>query len=305
MFAERTLRSALSLRGLNRGQGVSRDAVGIEVEVEHPHRSPFDIPGPNPPWIITEDGSLRNGAEFVSTPIEDYVAPLEYLGRYLSDQGYVVNERCSVHVHLNILDMTEREVLNFILLYTAFERLLNRISGNRDTNTYCLSIYQSMEDYRDLVNKMKEDIYSGSCFNNFIHNSPESRTRRSPRRYACLSLVRAREIGTIEVRSHEGTLDMMRVSRWVTYLMCLKKAALEMTPEFLLECLDDTPSEIFSQVFREHLEDFTADYLKDIPATDYNIAAMYDQYRKGFYCAASLYRSPPVPYRRIAQLEEN
>lgn len=299
----RTLRNYLAVSG--RGSASRRvqdsDAVGIELELEMPRR--YDMYDLIPPegWTIHEDGSLRNGVEFITEPTSDYARVLQNMQEYLNrEDHFLISERCSVHVHLNMLDMTAEEILNFILLYTAFERVLNVIAGGRDTNTYCLSVYQARDDYIDLVRHIRQSMVLDNSWGWMTAGRSDRRNRR---RYSALSLVRIGEIGTAEIRTHEGTLDMAKVTRWVDYLCALRKAAREIHTEFLLENLNDPPNEVFNQVFEDKLENLLADYFGDLIQTEENLDILYDSYRKGYYLATGLLQSPELNFRQIMNLE--
>ena len=84
---------------------------GIEVEVEH-------VPNPRIDgttyWTMTTDGSLRNdGVEFVSLPIrmDQIEGALKQLQTNLPND-HEFSPRTSVHVHMNVRDMTITQINN-------------------------------------------------------------------------------------------------------------------------------------------------------------------------------------------------
>ena len=95
---------------------ITDDYIGIEVEAEHVYDN--DAMGIQPWWDNISDGSLREGGrEFVfAQPMfgEDVLDALNALSDTIDDYA-VYSERCSVHVHLNVRDMTFEQIANMTL----------------------------------------------------------------------------------------------------------------------------------------------------------------------------------------------
>lgn len=287
MFADqRTIGSILSLR--RSVQSWPAMAVGIEVEVEG-HEGIGLTRDARRYWTNVGDSSLRDGGmEYILTePVEDYDDALLALSNFFDRSPPTISERCSIHVHLNFLECAEEEIITFILLYTAFERILDLISGNRGTSTYCVSIGESISSYRSLVNSIQSAMMSGGHY--VLGANPD---RGSDARYACLSTVRLPELGSIEIRTHEGTADMDRVGRWVDILQALKAAALGRTTSEVLEALNEEPQEIFDAVFEGELGQYIQDYMAERSGGLDNAELIHDHLRKGYYTAVSLVHRP-------------
>ena len=103
---------------------------GIEVEVEN-------VPNPRvqyfhrPYWGLTADNSLRNnGVEFVSLPLKGYqveAAPKQLANSLPKEHQF--SERTSVHIHMNVRDLTIEQIVNLMLIYTSLENLLFNWTG--------------------------------------------------------------------------------------------------------------------------------------------------------------------------------
>jgi len=185
-------------------------------------------------WSVVADDSLRNnGAEFIfSEPLSgvDLTAGIDEMRNKLaalSDQGqkYLPDPhyRTSTHVHIDVRDCTIAQYMNIILLGIMFEPALFRIAGeHRQRNNFSLSSRFASGYFEALSAaynaKTANDLYD-ALQNQFKYTAinvtpPFNEERAHPKK------------GSIEFRHHEGTLDMDRLSTWISILMCLKKAAI-------------------------------------------------------------------------------
>ena len=179
----------------------SDEIIGIEVEVENQaHRR-----STNAVWTRTEDGSLRNsGVEYISQPIPAKYAPaaLKHLFVGDFDQDYCFSPRTSVHVHLNMQDVSTEKVIDLLMIYSLFERCLYRFVGkNRWKNIYCTPITETV-----------------------MFNQLASRGLRLPwEKYTGLNIIPLGEHGTVEFRHMHGTFDSKKLCVWID-LICRLKA---------------------------------------------------------------------------------
>lgn len=132
--------------------GLYKNPIGIEIELEGVDLDKF--PDGIVWWTTTSDNSLKNhGVEVVSRPLSgkhiDY-ALLEYEKILSSQKKVVLSHRCSTHVHLNVLDLTPRQVDVLIAAYACLERLFfGMCEGHRIGNTFCspLTDFTPFQDY--------------------------------------------------------------------------------------------------------------------------------------------------------------
>jgi hypothetical protein len=197
-----------------RGDLVSTTKIGVEVEVENVRAAP-DIPG----WNLTHDGSLRNGGvEYVfSSPIGGSSActrlsNLEQVLNTVSRKTF--GPRTSVHVHVDVRDLTWKQACKMIMLYAMVEPYLFSICGqDRDENIYSLSLYRG----QDQVTRL----------NNLIQNGPEYLNDSQWAKYSSINLLAMRTFGSLEFRGHKGTCDKGVLVNWINHLLSLKMYVLD------------------------------------------------------------------------------
>jgi len=216
-----------------------KNIVGIELEVEnirkthqyrpHDNNAPFMLNGM---WRCVSDGSLRNsGAEFVSAKLfgKDLTAGLGALSEYLSnvESKHTFSHRTSVHIHLDVRDMTMETLSNMFQLYCMVERPLFRYSGGREHNEYCIPLYQSQaarEAFSSMFNK------DGRLYRHLSDPDERSVIRDEINgtyiKYMGLNILPISTYGSVEFRHHKGTSDIVEISRWINMIYSLKKAAL-------------------------------------------------------------------------------
>lgn len=137
--------------------GVKKTAgprVGIELEYE----DWAGIVDDDKYWQIAHDGSLRNqGVEFVSIPLAMHqVRPaLVYIDGVLKEWNPTANERCGVHVHLNMSDKTFNHLFTFTTLYALLEpALFKQYAPDRIDNHFCVPMFYNMSQ----MTALQDDI---------------------------------------------------------------------------------------------------------------------------------------------------
>jgi hypothetical protein len=202
--------------------GTPDSIVGIEVEIEN-----IKISGAPLPWIVKEDGSLRNnGWEYVTPPTLASNIPilLESLFKYLN-QDIDFSERCSIHIHLNIRDMSPRDVYNLSLIYTTVEKLLFKFVGHeRDQSIFCVPLAECV----NLVEVFGRDNVESF---NFI--------RLNWMKYCAINYGRMHDLGTIEFRHMHGTKSISKVYEWIMLILCMKNYAMRRPTEVLFQEVSD------------------------------------------------------------------
>lgn len=210
--------------------------LGIEVEVEqHAVKE-----RPNAVWQPKPDGSLRNnGIEYVSSPLSARLVPaaLKNLLVDALDQSASFSMRTSIHVHMNVQDMTPQQLVNLIGVYCLFEPLLYRYVGRgRHKNIYCVPINETIL----------------ACELN------RQRLRQSWEKYTGLNYKTVTNLGTLEFRHLAGSFDVRYVVQWVQLICAMRDYVMLRTTETqLLETLvnmdDDFDLILFMQeVFRDY-----------------------------------------------------
>lgn len=184
--------------------------IGVEIELEKCVINYF----PESTWKHVEDGSLKvQGAEFVTVPIQSRFLEVE-LDRLFEGIIADTSSRCSVHVHINIRDLSMDELVKFILLYSIFEKSLFNFSGNRWKNNFCVPMYADNHYVLDMINTILK------------HGSINPRWFK----YAAFNLSpifggESSRIGTAEFRHMAGTMDKNKILDWVNLIVSLKIAS--------------------------------------------------------------------------------
>lgn len=170
-------------------------------------------------WALKTDGSLRGEArELITLPTK-----AKFLQRLLKDayERYAVqeedfSERCSVHVHMNVLDYTMDQLKVLCICYQMFERLLYTFVGrDRKDNIFCVPWYES------------------GMSHSFLDNTKSSMSEWE--KYTALNLLPVQAQGTVEFRHLYGTCDVSVIMQWVRLIARLHLFARKTTIKGLSE----------------------------------------------------------------------
>ena len=195
--------------------------VGIEIEVEN-------LLGFNYPveyyWNIKEDHSLRNnGREFVSIPLRTNQVEfaIDYLNQHLANYQPDFSNRTSVHVHLNVRDMTKSQLLSLVVYYCLFEKHFFNFAGSkREESIFCVPLYKTIQDYT--ISSLFGVITQWHKY-----NALNLGTVIGAYGLPCY--------GTVEFRHLYGTNNKEIIINWINQILCLKQAALKTNFKELLE----------------------------------------------------------------------
>lgn len=186
---------------------------GVELEIENiPEWDNIKIL--NGAMHHTEDGSLRNyGREFITTPMTfsnlDHVLRDFFDRNKFNESNY--SDRCSIHVHTNVQDITLEQLASICMLYQVFERLLFRWIGHeRDRNIFCVPWYDTAHMTFRVVNRLKNGDHwvAGEW-----------------QKYTALNLVPVSSQGTIEWRHMNGHNDVNRIMQWCRFIQHIYRIA--------------------------------------------------------------------------------
>lgn len=198
--------------------------VGIELELENVTKATFDKICESGYWDFHNENSLRGECgELASVPIfgHDIDKALEVITETFKRRKKPhFNQRTSVHIHVDVVDMTKEELIRYFLLYTAFERILFRLCDEtRQNNPYCLPNYMS-----------EGTKYNLGKLIGYIEDESMSGTKMQIQRwkkYCAMNLMNIVTIGTVEFRHLHGTIDAKEIKDWIRILLSLKKYAME------------------------------------------------------------------------------
>lgn len=211
-----------------RSYGIEIEAEGVGPEGEARFA---DLAGKKVGWQCVHDGSLRDGAEFISAGPRAYdnlVTDLESLEAYLAKKKYtpVFSYRTSVHVHMNAMDLTMTQVFALFSLYTIFEAALIDFGGEeRCGNVHCLPVSHA----QGVLDTARNSCYNGDAGEVFARNGWQGYQRQltsRDNRYASFNWASIADKGTVEFRSHRGTLDREEIMGWINVIDAMKTAVM-------------------------------------------------------------------------------
>ena len=196
--------------------------IGLELEVEGDMLEDYHLPH----WCKVGEGSLRGGVELISaTPYDadQIIASLAEIDKLVRDKPHLTSgERCSVHVHLDMRNVSAKTRVIGILNYLLLEKELFRISGDRIESEFALPLADNSFFKKGL----------SRCI-----PYPGRRELPLTNKYQGLNSLPLLSQGSIEIRTHEGCLDTGRILRWVDLLKRLWDRSLvgsKTTREYLL-----------------------------------------------------------------------
>jgi hypothetical protein len=162
-------------------------------------------------WKIVTDSSVSPpagyvGLEIVSPPLgEEGLAQIEIVGNTLIAMGARVNKSCGLHVHIGARSLSIPAMKQLAWLYHDYEESIDSLlppSRRGNGNTYCRSVKmtvdrEALERARDIT-QIQRAISGGS-------------------RYVKLNIGAFWKHGTVEFRQHSGTVDPVKMTKWVLF----------------------------------------------------------------------------------------
>ena len=193
------------------------------------------------------DNSLRNvdglhSWEYLTKPA-DFPTTMTILQRFFAKSKFTdknFSERCSIHVHANVQDLTVTQLKSICFLYQVCERLLYGFIGQeRESNIYCVPWNQTTLHY-GLMDKLENIL-----------------TLKRWMKYTGLNLLPLFVTGTIEFRHLHGTADLTKIATWLQLIACIMLAGKQANSEELEKEITElnTNSEyraFFYRIFREY-----------------------------------------------------
>jgi hypothetical protein len=223
--------------------------VGVEIEVEG-----YNLPDDVQYWKAVGDGSLKGeeSLEYVLTrpvPIDDLHGRLAILKKAFEDRNAEFDEtyRAGVHVHVNVQDLTVRQLFTFVVLYLTLEELLLTFCAkHRIGNHFCL--------------RASEAGYLPALICRAIEKQDLKSLHTDDIRYSAINLKPVVQYGSVEFRAHESTFNFDKIETWAKILYQLREASLQFEcPRKIMEEVSVGGYEGFvRKVFAEHADYFLA-----------------------------------------------
>lgn len=243
---------------------LASELIGIEIETED-FRG--DELATRPEWVTHQDGSLRNGTEFVlASPLGGKQLTAAISKFFNSGYKYNMSERTSVHVHVNASDnMTVDQFRNmFIIMYLIEPAIFRWADENRKWCGYC-SPLTDLEPER-IAGILAEQDDNNKALYKAVGGGPQRTDRVDPDRYYGFNIKAYARHGTVEFRYFPCTKEEKMVVDWVKFAMCVKRAAVaapepqdflrSLSTRTLLEAFIDNafPEAGLNQVIRDRLD---------------------------------------------------
>ncbi len=228
---------------------VSESFVGLEIEMEGvSSQAVANLTH----WNRVSEGSISGYEIVLKKPKcqdELFLALCEIdviKGRQSLDNAF--SERTSVHVHVDIRDMTFNQMMAFITLSAMFEPVLYKyVAEHRSNNHFCWSLL----DCQDLINRITK-VYKADSTTNSRNNAISQAWTASATKYAGINLSSVPRYGSLEFRMHEGTANKNSIIRWINILLSIKAYCMErdnITPLNVLQTKEDMGIDsIFTEV---------------------------------------------------------
>jgi len=170
-------------------------------------------------WKIVTDSSVHAptgyvGLEIVSPPLsDDGLSQVETVCRTLIALGAKVNRSCGLHVHIGARALTINTLKKLACLYHDYEDAIDALmppSRRRSNNTYCAALKG-----RTNVENLAQARYPQDIASSIAGGG----------RYVKLNYVAFGRHGTVEFRQHSGTVDPVKITKWVFFCSRLVELA--------------------------------------------------------------------------------
>lgn len=197
-----------------------RSILEVDNSISGRYGLEFEVEGERLPNLRTDslktvpDGSLRGGVEYVwKRPLnkEDSLAVLDYLNNKLEDAEVKFSFRTSTHVHINVLDLNQKDLLKFLYTLYLVEPCLVHFSGEgRKGNRFCLGLLDA-----EAIAYLLQELFATetpSAFFRFGRRHFETDVCK----YSAINIAPMFYQGSIEVRTLRGTLDRGVIDSWLT-----------------------------------------------------------------------------------------
>jgi len=193
------------------------DKVGIEIEME----SDKPFPGgeeTEKKWRRDRDGSLRgrHSLEYIlARPMQKKgaVHAISLLSRALEKAGTKItgSVREGVHVHINVRDLTFRQLWTLVTCWYVIEDLVTETlcGEGRVGNHFCLRLSDADVGLQRVLSVVSGEEGLGALRDDLL-------------RYSALNFVSLFRHGTLEFRAMRTPRDINKIKDWAALLLALK-----------------------------------------------------------------------------------
>lgn len=203
---------------------------GCEFEIEDVQNISSSI---HERFYVEDDPSLRNNGKEIKTKPSNYektVLLFDFLHKNIKLGPQPFSERTSIHVHVNVSQLTMEQLRQLTLTYALLEPLFFKYVGaERQHNIYCVPL-----NYTFLPS---------------IYNKDATGMYAKWHKYTAFNLKPVKDIGTVEFRHLYGTADKEVFTTWLNALKQLFEHVRD-TPDWnVVKALETlSPANIAQQV---------------------------------------------------------
>ena len=157
--------------------------------------------------VTDYNGSVRLGGEAIA-PKKRGLAHFEEIGnvqKALAAAGAKIDQRCGMHVHISMQDMSRQELARFVLMWQKQQQFLyGLVAPSRKNHHYCSDI--SLSSATQIAQQFEA---TGNSYGD---------------RGSSLNVTSYPKIGTFEIRLHQGSLNSRKMRAWVLLMLGFAQA---------------------------------------------------------------------------------
>ena len=211
---------------------------GVEIECENENRDENCFIKPelkNLKFSQIKDGSLCDGmgAEFYSRPMNSdvLVDSIDEFCQELQKKDYYIDKHCGLHIHLEV-EQRLKMLKKLYLFYLKFEPFFFKmLPKSRQDNEYCEKLGEYYGDSHDDIMNTKTLHDFKTMIYETCHYMGKIKDKHYHKRYCWVNLHSLFYRGTLEIRSHSGTINQNKIINWLLIhlriLEFLKEESLE------------------------------------------------------------------------------
>ena len=204
------------------------------------------------------DGSLSSGGEeFVSKPSngDRLFNMIDKICKVLNEKEYFIDKTCGLHVHIEI-PMKLELIKKLYIFYSKYENFFFKmLPSSRQKSDYCEKIRRtdnfSIKDVKNMtsLHQFKKKYYE----TNFYGSKMEGHYYK--KRYCWTNFHSLFYRGTLEVRSHSGTINSDKIKNWIKIHLSVIDFIKDKSVEevYLLPVEKESFMKIFSKDIRKYI----------------------------------------------------
>lgn len=234
--------------------------TGIELEMEQTPVGHNRRQALSSFWEVHNDGSLRGGLEFVLREPMYGTKLSAAIRAFFEHVQPTVTPRASTHIHLNMFDdvATPETVRTLVALTFVLE---DGLFGIADMNRKWCGYAQPLDDLDiDTMTAVMQVTDDEESISRMVRQLGQQSSR-----YYGLNLASLTKYGSIEFRYFPTAPSAEVLRSWVCLTHSLRKVALRLTTEELLDALSDGTS--YTRLLRQDFTEWADALLHHVPPT--------------------------------------